>query len=950
MNTRLIIYKDSSFNNTTVNQNSYVGHFDLDLDQDTDVSLSYNIADVREPEKKKTNFSKTISLPGTKNNSIALSQLFEISIDSTYNTNKKVRAVVTFDNIEVFKGVMRLDKITHGEYMNDVRYDITLFGSLHDIFSIVGDSTLSILDLSKYNHTYDSNNVIQSWGPNDSAYVTYSHGIMKNGIRYGNFVPGPLLDGTTDQHTDSRLKITTTTNHNYSVGDHIFIEDKAGYPISTHPVISYVDPTTFWNKHWQGSSMVILVISDTEFVVDKPYFKNWDPTSPGANPSANGVGGIPVGGFTLECYKVTATGEGYLYPMINYKKTNLYDDWDLYKTGVEPTGYWVPSVYVKTLIDEIFNYCGYTYDSTFFNTEFFKRLVLPYNTSNLKSNNTLIGNDFSVRYIAPQSGTFTINNNDNGIGPGWYIATALSGNYISSLDTSLAASAAHIGGTKIGINTDDEVSDQFNNFNNTTFEFKVNNAGQYRLYLDFSLNMKTTGLGIDIVEWPYDTASLTDTQPTNRGPHTSAIVKLVDKSTARVIHTWKLNNDIGSSIYDDVSALKPEDRTNSLRFVENFDTILTNNAVYKLEIEFDYRTWVIDTSSVPMYGVDTPITVEYEVDNGSAGPVLELQFLEQDLKVNDTVTLSAYLPEIKIKDFLIDIFNMFNIAIEADSSKINNMILEPLDYFYTGTTIDWTTKLDTSRPLEIQPIWNIKDKTIKHSYKDDQDVYNTDYKNNNARTYGDTLLYIDNDFVTTIKDNSLKVFSPSVLVDETRTIPTHMSHKKTFTTIQSTSSDTKYNPRILYYPGTIYSAYNFSVEPANFQKYYPYAGHQNYPIDPHYDLNFNFVKQYYYDLAKLTRYNLFNVYHSNEFNNITSKDSKLITVWVYLKPADLNSISFRNIIHIDGKYFRLNKIENYSPVNRVTKCELVQIGSRIDQSIYFSSTDTKDNTLITPAE
>ena len=40
----------------------------IDLNDDIPYSLNYSIADVREPDKRNASFSKTITIPGSKNN------------------------------------------------------------------------------------------------------------------------------------------------------------------------------------------------------------------------------------------------------------------------------------------------------------------------------------------------------------------------------------------------------------------------------------------------------------------------------------------------------------------------------------------------------------------------------------------------------------------------------------------------------------------------------------------------------------------------------------------------------------------------------------------------------------------------------------------------------------------------------------------------------------------
>lgn len=82
-------------------------------------------------------------------------------------------------------------------------------------------------------------------------------------------------------------------------------------------------------------------------------------------------------------------GSGYYYPLIDYGtySTNKID-YDVRTFR--------PALYVKEYIDKIFEDAGYTYESAFFNTERFKRLIIPNNTRQLtKLDNSLLNADFA---------------------------------------------------------------------------------------------------------------------------------------------------------------------------------------------------------------------------------------------------------------------------------------------------------------------------------------------------------------------------------------------------------------------------------------------------------------------------------------------------------------------------------------------------------------------------
>ena len=73
-----------------------------------------------------------------------------------------------------------------------------------------------------------------------------------------------------------------------------------------------------------------------------------------------------------------ASGSGYYYPL---------GDYGTYSTDKVSYDYHTfrPALFVKEYIDKIFTNAGYTYESTFFNEDFFKRMVIPHNQQRLTS-------------------------------------------------------------------------------------------------------------------------------------------------------------------------------------------------------------------------------------------------------------------------------------------------------------------------------------------------------------------------------------------------------------------------------------------------------------------------------------------------------------------------------------------------------------------------------------
>jgi hypothetical protein len=168
----------------------YIEGVALDLDKNVDIDFTYSIADISDFEKRTTTFSKTIVLPGTAHNNFLLGNYFDFNINNDYssvvdnvgvnfNPLKKAFAKVTLDNVEVFVGVLRLLEITSKS--GELQYQCALFGSLGGLFTALGETLLTDLNLDDLNHTYNIDTIINSWDTTDLV----SDGFVYPSANYG---------------------------------------------------------------------------------------------------------------------------------------------------------------------------------------------------------------------------------------------------------------------------------------------------------------------------------------------------------------------------------------------------------------------------------------------------------------------------------------------------------------------------------------------------------------------------------------------------------------------------------------------------------------------------------------------------------------------------------------------------------------------------------------------
>lgn len=140
---------------------------------------------------------------------------------------------------------------------------------------------------------------------------------------------------------------------------------------------------------------------------------------------------------------------GYCYPLIDYGFDN-----DLNQFEVESL---FPAIFLRTYIDKIFSNAGFTYSSTFFDSTFFKKLIIPCTGESFKlSNAAILPRLFEASRSAVQNVPIT----NSGVR------------------------------TTLQFNTD--VSDVSNQFNTSTYKFTPTNDGYYDVFADCSLNTSGT--------------------------------------------------------------------------------------------------------------------------------------------------------------------------------------------------------------------------------------------------------------------------------------------------------------------------------------------------------------------------------------------------------------------------------------------------------------------------
>ena len=152
----------------------YINNIRVELNAEVQASITYQIADIRMPDKRQGSFSKTVTLPGSPTINNLFTSIFDlntsvqtsgvINFAPDFNPNLKASFVLLVEGIEQFRGYMKLQNITRTQdQLQQVMYEVNLFGDVASIFGVIGDAKLSALDLSAYDHTYNKANQKATW-------------------------------------------------------------------------------------------------------------------------------------------------------------------------------------------------------------------------------------------------------------------------------------------------------------------------------------------------------------------------------------------------------------------------------------------------------------------------------------------------------------------------------------------------------------------------------------------------------------------------------------------------------------------------------------------------------------------------------------------------------------------------------------------------------------------
>jgi len=125
----------------------------IDLFEDEVISLDYSYAEIQDITNKNSTYTKTFSIPGSKENNDIFQHYYDVNSSMTdYDIRNIFESEFMEDGYTLIKGYIRLENVS---ILNkNVTYNVTFYSNVGLLTSNMGDKVLRDLDYTELNHPY----------------------------------------------------------------------------------------------------------------------------------------------------------------------------------------------------------------------------------------------------------------------------------------------------------------------------------------------------------------------------------------------------------------------------------------------------------------------------------------------------------------------------------------------------------------------------------------------------------------------------------------------------------------------------------------------------------------------------------------------------------------------------------------------------------------------------
>ena len=572
--------------------------------------------------------------------------------------------------------------------------------------------------------------------------------------------------------------------------------------------------------------------------------------------------GIDTANFGSDGQGFQPQSFGYIYPIVDYGYAKPNNASCSFRLNQL-----YPFIYIKEAVKKCLDYAlldtniEVDYNTAFFNNANIQKLIYGFG-----GGEQVKINDTQIARLRVN----TIGNSDNVVKP-----TLFKNNYYTYIEGHNPLNAK-------GVYNETSIIKDINNFNSKGL-FTVNQTGDYKVRFQGQLKIKTSG-----VTPTFNSGSLNLGYVIN-GVYRDAQTKSFRITDSYVTHT-----------FDEEIIL------NGFKAGDNLELRFTIDVSFMTSTIFPNVQW-------EWISLNTDLT--------SAGGILT---------DGSTVSLSSALPDIKCSEFLKGILNLFYAYMsdpiyDSVTNKSTIFIDSFVNYYESQSTYDdWTSLIDESKDITIQSNSLVEGNVYSYRFSEEKDFFNTQYKDITGNNYGEKNINVD-----TWLNGEVKIELPFATHP-----PVKATGKNTIYPIVITDDEKPYKGKgmLMFYNGLRagdITLFNCADDTNVYWSEYPFFHHIRYQNNasniPLFDLHFS-PRSFEFDgLKNVPNLNTFEVYHKKFLNEITSIDSKLVTLYLKLTYKDINELDFARLKMIDGVLYRLNTIKDFdSDAYGTTEVELIK--------------------------
>ena len=138
----------------------YIEGEKVELSEKEGINIKLNTQDINDISKVNAGYSKDFSVMASKSNNKLFKHYYNADIIGGFDARTKKKATIYLDDLFFISGRIRLTS-TVIENNLIVSYRIQFEGDVVNVKDVLGDKKISDLNLSAYNHEYNSGNVLQ---------------------------------------------------------------------------------------------------------------------------------------------------------------------------------------------------------------------------------------------------------------------------------------------------------------------------------------------------------------------------------------------------------------------------------------------------------------------------------------------------------------------------------------------------------------------------------------------------------------------------------------------------------------------------------------------------------------------------------------------------------------------------------------------------------------------